>query len=304
MRKKNQFRISLVIAVVAAMAVSACAIREVKPVAHKTFDPFGLEEVEEEEGPAPIPSNDNLNGTLWVQTSVEYQSLSRQAFKLASIQLKAALKDRKRTASLEQTEKFSNLPPAVILDVDETVLDNSPYQARLVKSGGSFNPETWAQWVGEQRATAVAGALEFCNFAKEKKVKVFYVTNRTKDLEADTRANLEALGFPLEEEDTLLMKNEREDWGSAKGTRRIVVGSQHRILLLVGDNLGDFVDGYKGSIEERRVIENEHADKWGVSWIVVPNPTYGSWMSAIFKGMEKPITDEQRAKKKYDTLRD
>ena len=89
-----------------------------------------------------IPTNDNLNSTLWVQTSVEYQTLARQAYKLAEIQLKAALKDRKWTASLEQTEKFANLQPAVILDVDETVLDNSPYQARLVKNDDSFNPTT------------------------------------------------------------------------------------------------------------------------------------------------------------------
>jgi acid phosphatase len=286
------------------MAVSACAIREVKPLPHKTFDPFGLEEEVKEEPPAPIPTNDNLNATLWVQTSTEYRTMTRQAYKLAEIQLKAALKDRKWTASLEQTEKFSKLVPAVILDVDETVLDNSPYQARLIKNDDSFNPTTWAQWVAEKRAKGIAGALEFCNFAKENNVKVFYVTNRTKELEADTRANLEALGFPLEEEDTLLMKNEREDWGSAKGTRRIAVGERHRILLLIGDNLGDFVDGYKGSIADRSMIENEHAEKWGVKWIVLPNPTYGSWVGAIFKGMEKPITDEQRAKKKYDTLED
>ncbi len=304
MNHKHASRLWLIIALISVMMASACAIREVKPLTHKTFDPFGMDEEQVEEAPEVIPSHDNLNGTLWVQTSVEYQTLARQAYKLAQVQLKRGLKNRSWTASLEQTENFNNLPPAVILDVDETILDNSPYQARLVKKNTSFNPKTWAQWVGERRATAIAGAVEFCNFAKENKVKVFYVTNRDKSLEEDTKANMEALGFPFEEgQDTLLMKKEEEGWGSAKGSRRIVVGSQHRILMLVGDNLGDFVDGYKGSIEDRRAIEHQHADRWGESWIVIPNPTYGSWIRAIFHGMDKP-TKGQRTERKYETLRD
>jgi acid phosphatase len=35
------------------------------------------------------------------------------------------------------------LPPALIVDIDETMLDNSPYQARLVRDGKSFDDASW-----------------------------------------------------------------------------------------------------------------------------------------------------------------
>ncbi len=288
---------------IAALAASACAVPVKAKPARVYAEDVAPAEVEVK-APDPIPTNDNLNSTLWMQTASEYRTLSVQSYRLAASQLDIALKDRKWTAAIEQTEKFANLPAAVILDIDETVLDNSAYQARLVKDGASYDPKTWAAWSAERKASAIPGALEFCKLAVSKDVTVFYLTNRVAAEEEDTRANLIALGFPVDEKvDTLLMKEEQEGWGSDKGTRRSVVAAQYRVLMLVGDNLGDFFDGAKASVAVREALEAQHADKWGTKWIVLPNPAYGSWEGAIYDN-QKDIDARAKAAAKFGALRD
>src|SRR5690606_11199373 len=143
----------------------------------------------------------------------------------------------------EQQGDASALPPAVIVDVDETVLDNSYYQARMIRDNTAYSEATWGPWVMEARATAIPGAREFAGYAAKKGVTIFYVTNRMSNLEEATRRNLAAEGFPLSTGvDTVLTRGERKEWSaSAKGPRRAHVASTHRILLLIGDDLGDFV---------------------------------------------------------------
>ena len=115
-------------------------------------------------------------------------------------------------------------------------------------------------------------------------MKVFYVSNRTAEEEAATRKNLEKFGFPLDGDvDTVLMAREQPDWGSAKGTRRAHIAESYRVLLNLGDNFGDFVDEFRGTEAERLVVLEEHKDRWGREWIMLANPTYGSFESAPFK---------------------
>jgi acid phosphatase len=245
----------------------------------------------------------NLNATLWVQTSAEYEAIARQAWLVAEGQLATALKNRRWTAATEQVDKYGKLRPAVIVDVDETILDNSPYQARLVRDNTGFDLETWAQWCEERRAEAVPGALEFAQYADSEGVRIFYVTNRTNDIEDCTRENLEALGFPMDSDvDTLLTKHERPEWGSDKGNRRDFIAADHRILLLVGDQLGDFIDGSKGSLSARKAIMEQYLEWWGTKWIIIPNPTYGHWMSALH-GHERGLDPRAKADKKFNALR-
>jgi acid phosphatase len=229
------------------------------------------------------PSFEGLNPTLWVQTAVEYRGLARQSYLLASERLDEGLADPSWTAALEQTTAFSDLPTAVILDIDETVLDNSPYQARLTIDAESYVPATWDAWVQEIAAAPVPGALEFCQYAASQGVTVFYVTNRNAHLEEPTRANLERYGFPLQDGvDTLLLRGERPEWETSdKGPRRAEVAAGYRILLLVGDNMGDFVSAASGSVAERQEFADQHADYLGTRWITLPNPQYGSWEGAV-----------------------
>ncbi len=193
------------------------------------------------------PSDDRLGGVLWTQTSAEYRALALAAFARARVELDRALADRTSTAALEQQGEFADLPPAVIADVDETLLDNSPYEADRIRAGGRYESVSWGAWVNRARATPVPGALEFARYAAERGVTLFYVTNRAAPLEEKTRVNLEALGFPLAtDRDTVLVPGERPDWSSEKSTRRAEVASAFRILLLIGDDLGDFVSGCPG----------------------------------------------------------
>ena len=245
-------------------------------------------------------ANDNLNAVLWMQKSVEYKANAEAVFALAKIRLDQALKDKSWTAApAEQTGDFKDLSPAVVLDADETVLDNSGYQAWMVAKGETFNPKTWTQFVNSQTSTAVPGAVEFTKYAESKGVRVFYVTNRTKGEEPATRENMRKLGFPMEANiDTILTAKEQPDWGSAKGTRRAVIAKHYRILLLMGDNFGDFTDAYKGSVDERQKVYEENAARWGHDWLMLPNPSYGSFESAPFGGNFKLPIEEQRAAKR------
>ncbi len=244
------------------------------------------EKIREEIKSQPSDTHNNRNSLLWVQTSAEYKALALTTYTAASKMLPKALKDRNWTASPEQRnqEGMQKLKPAIILDVDETVLDNSPYQARLIKTNGSYDKKTWATWCKENKARAVPGAVEFTQLADSKGVTVFYVTNRASNLEVVTRQNLKDLGFPIKDGiDVVLTKNERNDWTSEKGTRRIHIGKDYRILMMVGDNLGDFTDDYKIELSLRDQRVDQYKGWWGQRCFVLPNPTYGSWYSSIPK---------------------
>ena len=123
--------------------------------------------------PAAMP-DDNLNAVLWDQTSVEAQANALGAYALAHIRLDEALADKTWTAApVEQTGNFQDFPPAIILDVDDTILNTSPYQARNITTGTSFTPDSWTQYVNAQQDKPIPGAVEFTQYAASKGVKVF-----------------------------------------------------------------------------------------------------------------------------------
>jgi acid phosphatase len=249
-----------------------------------------------------VPQNDTLNAVLWMQRSIEYKANTIAIYALAKIRLDEALADKSWTAATEQTGAYQDLAPAIIMDADETVVDNSPYEAGLVTSRTDFNPKTWTIWVKDAKAKAVPGAVEFAKYADSKGVKVFYVTNRTKEEEEGTRKNMEALGFPMGGNvDTFLTNKEHDDWTSAKGSRRAFVAKDYRVLLLLGDNFGDFSDDYKKSEDDRLKAFEAASAHWGHDWLMLPNPTYGSFESAPF-GHDFKIAADERRKMKIGVL--
>jgi acid phosphatase len=247
-----------------------------------------------------VPQNDNLNATLWMQRSVEYKGAALTAYALAKYRLDQALADKNWTgAPAEQKGSFQNLPPAIIVDLDETAIDNSGYQAWMVMKDTSFDPKTWNAYVKSVASLAVPGALDFLKYAESKGVKIFYVSNRTADEEAASRQNLEKLGFPMGGNvDVFLFARKQPDWGSAKGTRRAHIAKDYRVLLNLGDNFGDFVDEFRGSEAERLKVFEANRERWGREWIVLPNPTYGSFESAPFGHDFKKSQDERRDAKR------
>jgi len=219
--------------------------------------------------------------SLWATASAEYAAVTLQIYSAASEKLDLALADSAWTARLEPSEGYETLPPAIIVDLDETVLDNRPFQMRLIQEGLEFDEEMWNEWVRESRAEAIPGSVEFLLRAREREVEIFYITNREHSVEKETRANLVALGLPLNAEvDTVLTKHERADWGSDKENRQALVADSHRVLLIVGDHLRDFVrvDGF--SRDDRRKATFDHAEMWGQKWFILPNPLYGGWVGA------------------------
>ncbi|MEM9381146.1 MAG: HAD family acid phosphatase, partial [Planctomycetota bacterium] len=157
-----------------------------------------------------------------------------------------------------------------------------------------------AAWSHHAAAEPVAGALELTRYAAERGVTVVYVTNRKAHLEDGTRRNLVAEGFPFaEDRDVLFMADEREEWTSDKTSRRRAVAETHRILLLFGDNMGDFVarDDARGTPAERAAVMERHADRWGTRWFMVPNAMYGYWDGAVLD------YDYDRSERAIDGLR-
>ncbi len=245
--------------------------------------------------------HEQLDAVLWVQHSAEYRAAALQAFTQARAALDAALADTAWTAALEQTGAFGQLPPAVILDVDETVLDNSPHQGRLILGDTVFNWTSWDRWVKEERAAPVPGALQFCQYAAHQGVTVFYVTNRRDHLREATRNNLRQMAFPLAKgRETLLTHGGNSD----KGQRRAAIAREFRILLLIGDNTADFASGFRGAgIAERAALAEQYAAWWGHRWIMLPNPMYGSWEEAL-PGFDYSQSRSERVQTKRRALQD
>ena len=243
--------------------------------------------------------------TLWMQNAAEYHALTTSVYHSATANLGLAIESSYWTAYAEgETESSRQKPPAVILDVDETVLNNAPFQARMIKQNSTFNPEKWNDWVMEAKAEAVPGALAFTKRAAKEGVAIYYLTNREAKVEEGTRKNLQKLGFPLpEQDDHILSNNERPNWTSAKTERRAYVAQNHRILMLFGDNLNDFIPAEDITQEKRHKLVTKHQDKWGRKWYVLPNPVYGSWESALydFDNNLSPAQIDSAKKAKLDT---
>lgn len=231
-------------------------------------------------------SDPTLQATLWVQHAAEFDALTLETYQTAQRRLPELLSDSTFTAAVEQDGPVSELPAAIILDVDETVLDNSPYQARLIQKNQSYSSESWNAWAREADADAIEGALALTNFAADHGATVFYVTNRSSKIEDATRRNLENAGFPMKAgTDVLLTKGEREGWSSDKTSRREYIARNYRIVMLFGDNLGDFLNVDGLTEKQRDELIRRYRDRWGSSWFMLPNPVYGSWESAMKQGL-------------------
>ncbi len=220
----------------------------------------------------------NLNAVSWMQTSAEYIAVTTGAYQSAARSLDAALADPNWTAAYEQGTDLANKPPAVILDLDETVLDNSAFQAKAVADDTPFSEAAFQAWVKEARAGAIDGAVRFLDNALLKGVAPFYITNRVCDpMSADdpTVRVLKQHRIPFDPS-RLLCKTSTSD----KTERRRHVAAKHRVLLLLGDDFNDFVLP-PASVAARADLARFHADKWGVKWFLIPNPTYGSWERAV-----------------------
>lgn len=252
----------------------------------------------------PTGTHDNLNAVAWVQTSVEYRAITTQTFRAAADHLDVALKEKHWDALVpdERGNAATGLKPAVVMDVDETVLDNSPYQARLIRDGKEYDEISWDQWVAEKKAKPLPGVVDFAKAAAEKGVTILYISNRAVHLKEATLANLREAGLPVADDSVFLglgtVLEGCEQNGSEKNCRRRLAGQKYRVLMQFGDQIGDFVQVEANTREGRQALFDEYDDWFGERWWMLPNPTYGSWEPALFNNAwDQPAAARTQAKR-------
>ena len=210
------------------------------------------------------------SAVLWQQTAAEYRAMCYQTYNMAKMQL-----DQKLHAHAFPYEK----KPAVVMDLDETVVDNSFYNAQLLLSDQGYSKETWKEWSDLEKAGSVPGALDFISFAQEKGVEVIFISNRRVTELASTMNNVEALGVQGLDSSHYYL---RGDEGS-KMNRRAKVMEDHEILMFFGDNLADFTEKFdKRSIVDRNNLVTEMRDEFGSKFVVLPNVLYGEWEGSLY----------------------
>ncbi|WP_241685234.1 5'-nucleotidase, lipoprotein e(P4) family [Companilactobacillus metriopterae] len=203
---------------------------------------------------------ENIMSVAWFQTSSEARALYYQGYNTATNNMRNKL------------AQPSDKPYAVVLDIDETVLDNSPYQAYALKNNVSY-PTNWHNWILSAQAKALPGVKNFLNLANANGVSIFYVSDRSKSTETDaTIKNLTEQGLPQADTDHVLLKSDGE---SGKSARRSQVESQYNVIEYIGDNLTDFNDPETNSIDGRNDDVNTDSTYFGDKYIILPNPMYG-----------------------------
>jgi len=225
-----------------------------------------------------ISLNGKVYSALWQQNAAEFRALCYQAYNIA-------------TEIVKEKSSMEHLRPiAIVTDIDETFLDNSPYAVTQALKGKEFDQQSWLDWTSKGEAVAFPGSVEFFNYAASRNVAVFYISNRNENDRPGTIKNLKNLGFPYADDDHVLLMKDT----SNKEERRKQVLDQYEIFLLLGDNLSDFSEiFYHKSQAERNRLTDEHAAEFGKRFIVLPNSGYGDWES-FMPGYNSKLSPAQK----------
>jgi len=232
--------------------------------------------------------------TLYMQKAAEYRALAYQAFNIARWQLDADLsgKNKKDIAKADRKK-----PRAVMVDIDETMLDNSPAQAYNIKNRLPFDPKGWYAWGEMRKAKAIPGAVDFAKYAASKGVKVFFVSNRDDVQKLATMDNLKNVGFPDVTADNVLLRTAE----ASKEARRQIILQKYRIVFFIGDNLDDHSQVFeRRSVADRFAEVDKAKDLFGKRYIMLPNAMYGTWENAIYEYGR--LTDAQKSERRAAAL--
>jgi len=216
-----------------------------------------------------LVADGKLFTALFHQQAAEYKALCFQAYNIARFRLDEAVK-----------EQESLKPKAIVTDIDETVLDNSPYAVHQGLQGKDYEASSWYEWTARAGADTLSGAYSFFKYAASKNVEVFYITNRDDRERKSTLLNLQQFGFPYADEAHLITKSTV----SSKEPRRQQLAATHDIIMLIGDNLSDFSVLFdKKTSRERTQHVQANAAEFGRKFIILPNPNYGDWETALYQ---------------------
>lgn len=257
--------------------LTSCKV-SVTTLAERTNTPQSLEN---------ISLNGKVYSAVWQQNSGEFRALCYQAYNLAQMRIEENLKNPAKK------------PLAIITDIDETFLDNSPYAVTEAEKGKDFDAKTWMNWTAKGEAKAYPGSLNFFNYAASKKIQIFYISNRDENDRAGTLKNLKDLGFPNADNDHLMLKGTTSD----KEARRLEVLKNYDVIIYMGDNLADFSKIFnKKPQTERNELVDQNADQFGKRFIMLPNSGYGDWESAL-KGYNYQLTPSEKDQVILENLR-
>lgn len=235
-------------------------------------------------GPADKVPYRGLDASLYMLTSAEYRAACHQCFRWAEmiVQLKQQL--RRAETDTPQTK-----PLAVVMDLDETILDNGWFQSQQIKDQVAFDMKRWATWEeqGAEKVRVIPGAVAFIKKLRELGVAPVFISNRNNKALKQTMETLERFEIGVPENQILLADDQT---GSDKTSRRAKVEESFDVVLYLGDNLRDFDERFKfnaaSGIEGRNQLVDEHSGKFGIEWIILPNPSYGEWTKALRNDVE------------------
>lgn len=218
----------------------------------------------------PIQEN-SIQAVLWQERAAEYKALCYQAYNTAHLQFDKLIAENKDAAK----------PLAIITDLDESVMDNSPFNGEMILKDRNYSKKDWIEWGDEKSAKALPGSVDFFKYAAAKGVEIFYISNRYPEQRQATLDNMNGYGLPFVDDNHLMLRGEK----SSKAERRAEVEKNFKVIMLIGDNLADFSDLYESQLSDRRnaLTDSLKAD-FGVSYIVLPNVIYGDWLNGIYNG--------------------
>ncbi|EAS1999940.1 5'-nucleotidase, lipoprotein e(P4) family [Salmonella enterica subsp. enterica serovar Give] len=241
----------------------------------------GCADFDSDHTPVKTLALQNQSAVLWMQKSGEYRALAYQAFNTAKLSL-----DEKLSSNLHKKN-------AVIVDLDETMLDNSPYSAWQLLHGQPYTDATWSLWVRSEKASAIPGAVEFAHYVVDNGGYIFYVSNRSENDLSATLSNMKKLNFPNAESEFLRLKPSGSN--SNKKTRfNEIKNLGYNVVMYIGDNINDFTeDTYHKNYNIRMLFSDANKNKFGIDYIVIPNPSYGDWESSLAQDYFKKSASER-----------
>ena len=233
-------------------------------------------------------------GLLWVKHAAEYQAITAQVYRNAEQALSGFIADKSWSAMPEQGDA-AHLPPAVILDVDETVVSNVDFQLTFERP---FANHKLDEWSSNYDSLPIAGVRRFVETARAAGVTVFFVTNRPCERikgvdnvcpqKGTTIDDIYEVGIAVEPE-YVMLSGEQPGWDREKIVRRKVIAENFRVIMLIGDDFGDFVTCARKKVVAPCTVSATRASRaedlrkydkyWGAGWFILPNPMHGSWTS-------------------------
>ncbi len=220
-----------------------------------------------------------LDASLYMLTSAEYRAACHQCFRWAEMIVQ--LKQQLRRA---ESDSANSKPLAVVMDLDETILDNGWFQSQQIKDRVAFDMQRWSTWEeqGAEKVRVIPGAVAFIKKLRELGVAPVFISNRNNKALKQTMETLERFEISVPENQILLADDQT---GSDKTSRRAKVEELFDVVLYLGDNLRDFDERFKfnaiSGIEGRNQVVEELSGKFGIEWIILPNPSYGEWTKAF-----------------------